>query len=94
MLFLGVNSSKLLWFGSLKVFVNIILEGNSSNWEFESIHYVNIIPEWYLSVNYFHLCQRCNKLYVEATIPFYCALLKGTSEVSFTNSLVTVSKDF
>jgi len=26
MLFLGVNSSKLLYFGSLKVFVNIILE--------------------------------------------------------------------
>ena len=26
--------------------------------------------EWYLSVNYFHLCQQCNKLYVKATIPF------------------------
>ena len=23
-----------------------------------------------MSVNYFHLCQQCNKLYVEATIPF------------------------
>jgi len=32
--------------------------------------FVNIIPEWYVSVNYFHLCQQCNKLYIEATIPF------------------------
>jgi len=28
--------------------------------------------EWYLSVNYFHSCQPCNKLNVKATIPFYC----------------------
>jgi len=26
--------------------------------------------EWYLSVNYVHLCQQCNKRYVKATIPF------------------------
>jgi len=26
--------------------------------------------EWYLSINYFHLCQQCNKLNVKATIPF------------------------
>jgi len=37
--------------------------------------FVNIIPEWYLSVNYFHLCQ-IDKLYVEATIPFLLWYIK------------------
>jgi len=50
--FLIGNSSKLLWFESWEVFVNII-------------------PEWHLSVNYFNLCQQCNKLYAKATIPVY-----------------------
>jgi len=38
-------------------------------WEFEC-NFVIVIPEWHPSVNYFHLCQRCNKLYVKATVLF------------------------
>jgi len=38
-------------------------------WEFEC-NFVIIIPEWHPSVSYFHPCQRCNKLYVKATVLF------------------------
>jgi len=50
----------------------------SSNWEFDSIR---IIHEWYLSVNFFHLCQWCNKLYVKATSPFILCTCTAKSKL-------------
>jgi len=50
-------------------------------WEFES-KFVIIIPEWYPSVNYFHLCQWCSKLYVKATILFLLCMRLECQEVA------------
>ena len=43
--------------------------------------FVNIIQEWHLGVNFFNLCQQCDKLYAKATIPFLLCMTFSEYEI-------------